>query len=200
VTGRNRTCDAPRFRRALHRTELRSHGWARLDSNQQLFVCKTNTLPLSYSPLFCTSAADAGFAGVGRNGSGSLPKLSEVVMAPRSEAGLRSAIPGQGVEPRSPRSERGVLPVRRSRNDVVSLSHSAEAERCFSSHSPTLRPWIADRRLRSAMAIDVLRGGALEPEPRMPTENSHAKAHARFPAHFCARSAEGLSLSGGASI
>jgi hypothetical protein len=26
-------------------------GWARLDSNQQLLVCKTSTLPLSYSPV-----------------------------------------------------------------------------------------------------------------------------------------------------
>jgi hypothetical protein len=102
VTGRNRTCDAPRFRRALYRAELRSREmggagvepapppyqrgalppelsaeWARLGSNQQPLVCKTSALPLSYSPV---------------------------------------SAPGQGVEPRSPRSERGVLPVRRSRN------------------------------------------------------------------------------------
>ncbi len=45
------------------------------------------------------------------------------------------------------------------------MTRSAEAERCFPSHSPTLRPWIADRRLRIARAGGVLRGGALEPEP-----------------------------------
>ena len=103
MTGRDRTCDAPRFRRALYRAELRSrevggvgveprppphqrgalptelsaYEWARLGSNQQPLVCETSALPLSYSPV---------------------------------------SNPGQGVEPRSPRSERGVLPVRRSRN------------------------------------------------------------------------------------
>ena len=47
------------------------------------------------------------------------------------------------------------------------LSRPAEAERCFPCHSPTLRPWITDRRLRTSAAIVVLRGGALEPEPRV---------------------------------
>src|SRR3954464_8613318 len=42
VTGRDRTCDAPRFRRALYRAELRSREWARLGSNQQPLVCKTS--------------------------------------------------------------------------------------------------------------------------------------------------------------
>jgi hypothetical protein len=41
--------------------------------------------------------------------------------------------PGQGLEPRPPRSERGVLAVRRSRKETIGCS-------C---HSPTLRPWIA---------------------------------------------------------
>ena len=47
-----------------------------------------------------------------------------------------------------------------------SLTRSANAERCFPSHSPTLRPWIVTRRLRTSAAVAVLRGGALEPEPR----------------------------------
>ena len=74
--------------------------------------------------------------------------------------------PGQGLEPRLPRSERGVLPLRRSRSEdgnrcppstprrrsrrsarlpspVRAVSRTAEAERCFPCHSPTLRPWIA---------------------------------------------------------
>jgi hypothetical protein len=108
VAGRNRTCDASRFKRPLYQSELRPREWARLDSNQHLLVCKTSTLPLSYSPV---------------------------------------SVPRQGVEPRPPRSERGVLPVRRSRTEVFRLSRPAVAERCFLCHSPTLRPWIADRRL-----------------------------------------------------
>jgi hypothetical protein len=47
---------------------------------------------------------------------------------------------------------------------------------------------------------DVLRGGALEPEPRTLCRKLQAKAHAYSPARFPAPSAEGLSLSGGASI
>jgi hypothetical protein len=41
------------------------------------------------------------------------------------------------------------------------MSHPAHAKRCFSSHSPTLRPWIA----RHSRDAGVLRGGVLEPEP-----------------------------------
>jgi len=40
---------------------------------------------------------------------------------------------------------------------------TAEADRCFPSHSPTLRPWIARPRLRCRGA-PVLRGGDLEPD------------------------------------
>src|SRR5262249_39796793 len=51
VAGRDRTCDAPCFKRALYRTELQPPGWARLDSNQRHLVCKTSALrELSYSP------------------------------------------------------------------------------------------------------------------------------------------------------
>jgi hypothetical protein len=46
----------------------------------------------------------------------------------------------------------------------------------------------------------VLRGGALEPEASYAPEKSQAKAHAYSLAQFPAPSAEGLSLSGGASI
>ena len=68
--------------------------------------------------------------------------------------------PGQGVEPRSPRSERGVLPVRRSRTggrqvplrpsppreiDAAASLHLVPSLLCLC-HSPTLRPWIAGRR------------------------------------------------------
>jgi hypothetical protein len=47
------------------------------------------------------------------------------------------------------------------------LSRPLEAGRCFPCHSPTLRPWITDHSLRTLRSADVLRGGALEPEPRM---------------------------------
>src|SRR5215510_2646725 len=58
-------------------------------------------------------------------------------------------VPGQGLEPRPPRSERDVLPL----DDPGPMcdfddTFGASAKRCFPSHSPTLRPWIAGRRLR----------------------------------------------------
>ena len=46
VVGRDRTCDAPRFRRALYRLSFDHVGWARLDSNQQPLVCKTSALSI----------------------------------------------------------------------------------------------------------------------------------------------------------
>ena len=54
--------------------------------------------------------------------------------------------PGQGLEPRPPRSGRGVLAVRRSRIVEISLclaAHVLVLQRCCPSLSPTLRPWIA---------------------------------------------------------
>ncbi len=106
--------------------------------------------------------------------------------------------PGRGLEPQSPRSERGVLPFRRSRigamqggvrhvsrlrpspstrrsthqRDPVrererpsSLSRSARSRTMFS--KPLANPSTLDRRNSVAhREIAVLRGGALEPEPR----------------------------------
>jgi hypothetical protein len=46
VVGRDRTCDAPRFRRALYRLSFDHGRWARLDSNQQPLVCKTSALSI----------------------------------------------------------------------------------------------------------------------------------------------------------
>src|SRR5919204_721894 len=62
-------------------------------------------------------------------------------------------------------------------------------EPCFPSHSPTLRPWIA----YSASYVEELWSPSLA---RFPGK-WQAKAHAYSPAPFPARSAEGLSLSGG---
>jgi hypothetical protein len=135
VAGRNRTCDASRFKRPLYQSELRPREWARLDSNQQLLVCKTSTLPLSYSPV---------------------------------------SVPRQGVEPRPPRSERGVLPLddpglksfvclaRPSPNDVF---HATRLP--FDPGSPSAGC--------ATGADDVLRGGVLEPEPRQSVENRRIK-------------------------
>jgi len=63
---------------------------------------------------------------------------------------------GRSTQQREPRTER---------EEASSLSRTGEAARRFPSHSPTLRPWIVDRRLRTTRIV-VLRGGALEPEPR----------------------------------
>ena len=140
-------------------------------------------------------------------------KPSEVIMAPRSGAGLRSANPGQGVEPRSPRSERGVLPVRRSRKE---RAPPAPAPEHLSKPSP-LHPSAArgsmqvrgaasvsfgrgrtmfSKPLANPSALDrrsfrhdrVLRGGALEPDPRTrPGKKSRLKHTLLFLRHFPAR-------------
>src|SRR5919201_2695919 len=67
---------------------------------------------------------------------------------------------------------------------------------------PLAYPSTLDRRprLRTSAAVAVLRGGALEPEPHRLLGKAQAKADAYFQRVLHARSAEGLSLSGGASI
>jgi hypothetical protein len=115
--------------------------------------------------------------------------------------------PGQGVEPRSPRSERGVLPVRRSRTGedgqagpsvhlpnpgdrrsrrarpdrgprVASYDSLAGSRAMFS--KPLAYPSTLDRPTDGCAsdAVDVLRGGVLEPEPCVRFENAQAKAYA----------------------
>jgi hypothetical protein len=88
-------------------------------------------------------------------------------------------IPGQGIEPRPPRSERGVLPVRRSR--IVPLrptpfggdrrkgtSFAVPGTRAEPPMSmPLANPSTLDRRPRVYTSAERRhRGGALEPEPR----------------------------------
>jgi hypothetical protein len=202
VTGRDRTCDAPRFRRALYRLSYghviawssdrpftsgdTRQGWARLGSNQQPLVCETSALPLSYSPapLAALSMPLRGSCGGEADAFRDLPRRR------RGSSGEQT--PGQGVEPRSPRSERGVLPVRRSRN-VIRRRRSAspsiprprridaageQAPRpvafyvspvvCRTMFSePLAYPSTLDHRPPDALPDDgLLRGGALEPEPR----------------------------------
>ena len=102
--------------------------------------------------------------------------------------------PGQGLEPRSPRSERGVLPARRSRiDDRCRCVHGTfgQAERCCSCHSPTLRPWIA----RSFKSSGVLRGGDLEPGALAVSGNLQAKAAAYSAANSACAKRRGAFLS-----
>jgi hypothetical protein len=96
VAGRNRTCVAPRFKRALHRLSyghMSRRGWHR--TSDLLFV-RQALIPTE----------------------------------------LLALDPGQGVEPRPPGSEPGVLPVRRSRS-VAGGRHGAWPAGVFTT---TLRP------------------------------------------------------------
>lgn len=129
--------------------------------------------------------------------------------------------PGRGLEPRSPRSERGILPLddpgpvksapaptlrppstRRSAQRRCcwrSYVTPAVAERCCLSHSPALRPWTAATRLYKRRVV-VLRGGALEPESRSYLgEISKPKPTLHF-LRQSTRPTKRLSLSSGASI
>lgn len=94
--------------------------------------------------------------------------------------------PGQGFEPRPPRSERGVLAVRRSRKETLGCS-------C---HSPTLRPWIAAECAAAARH----RGGVLEPGARIALEIRRQKQPSYIQRHLPRFAGEDLSLSGGASM
>ena len=158
--------------------------WARLGSNQQPLACETSALPFE----------------------------------------LLARAPGQGVEPRSPRSERGVLPVRRSRNDsaegeaspsssrkrkldaagahlsatvVVIRCHARRfAERCFPCLSPTLRPWIAVRPLRSLRRSSSYVEELWSPKLSCHSEKAHAKANANCTRVIPARTEVFLSQAG----
>ena len=172
VTGRIRTCHAPRFRRALYRAELRSRDWlaepesnrrpppyqrgalpselsaarwARLDSNQQHHVCKTRALPLSYSPLML-QIRDKG---------------SNLDLHVQSVASCRLDDPG-------------VMCLRMSRSAGL-------AQPCRTMFSmPLAYPSTLDRLPAKAQgrAAVVLRGGALEPDALHVSGNPQAKAHA----------------------
>ena len=128
------------------------------------------------------------------------------------EAARPTKDPGQGVEPRSPRSERGVLPVRRSRNGSALRSPSqvakadAVAAPVRSSYGTSVQR-ANDVVQATRLTFDpgspncgVLRGGPLEPGALAVSNNSQAKAAAYFAASFPVRVAQrNLSLLGGAS-
>ena len=146
----------------------REQTWARLGSNQQPLVCETSALPLSYSPRAPIRVLDT-------------PQLRR-----RSRRLQGSAPPQAGIRAAGIRSAD-------SCSRTKPLTRPAETERCFPSHSPTLRPWIAGHRLR-VLVIAVLRGGALEPEPRTRSEKSQAKAVASFQRVFRRRAEVSFSL------
>jgi hypothetical protein len=154
-----------------------------------------------------------------RLGSNQRPLVCKTSALP-SELPAREA-PGQGLEPRPPRSERGILPLddpgtvksapaptlrppftRRSAQRRCcwrSYVTSAVAERCCLSHSPALRPWTAATRLYKRRVV-VLRGGALEPESRSYLgEMGKLKPTLHF-LRQSTRPTKRLSLSSGASI
>lgn len=211
VTGRSRTCNAPGFNRALFRVELRSR-WCALGREAADFRGVRASGSASADPEACDGKQWA------RLGSNQRPPACKTGALPVE---LLARAPGQGFEPRSPRSERGVLPVRRSRNEAAraplrpALLSSTQRRRGVlpaMSRSATLRPNVVFHATRlpfdpgspSARARlaagGVLRGGALEPEPRHDPDNSQAKADTLLQRDLCRRAREGLSLSGGASI
>jgi hypothetical protein len=162
VAGRDRTCGAPRFRRALYLAELRPQGWARLDSNQRPLVCKTSALPFE---LLARELRD---------------KESNLALHVQSVASYRLDDPGPISRLRPPSN--GTSTQRRDPR-VPALTRSSEAERCFPSHSPALRPWIASRRMRVRRPpsyVEELWSPILD----LGMVNSHAKAHAPLPAPF----------------
>ena len=172
VVGRDRTCDAPRFRRALYRLSfdhVDGQGWTRTSS---LLFVRQALYPLSYSPMSI------------EGGSRTLTGVAHGALdAARLPFRHLDPIPGQGIEPRSPRSERGVLPVRRSR--IVPLRPAPGVGRSTQRHlgcqtalgtraeppmsMPLAYPSTLDRRSPFAhtAAVVVLRGGALEPDAQV---------------------------------
>src|SRR5205823_12165466 len=118
--------------------------WARLDSNQRLLVCKTSARP---SELLAQRLRD---------------KDSNLDLHVQSVVSCRLDDPGTS-RPRQRQRFSAHLPAsgeidagagRFSRlPDLVLCLVRAKAERCFPSLSPTLRPWIADRRLRTLGAV-----------------------------------------------
>jgi hypothetical protein len=184
VTGRDRTCDAPRFRRALYELSYGHVRWAEPDSNRRPPPYQRGALP---PELSATLSSGRGWA---RTSSLLFVRQAlyplELLARPRrirdkesnldlhvqSVASCRLDDPGaKGSE-----SRLSVNPPHREIDAAGGpppvgpwsrpLSVRPEAERCFLCHSPTLRPWITDRWLRTLAVVAVLRGGALEPEPR----------------------------------
>jgi hypothetical protein len=109
--------------------------WAEPESNRRPPPYQRGALPPELSAEWA------------RLGSNQQPLVRKTSALP-FELLARASAPGQGVEPRSPRSERGVLPVRRSRNgrtladarvpafsrETRRAASHARAARCSSAH------------------------------------------------------------------
>jgi hypothetical protein len=158
-----------------------------------------------------------------RLGSNQQPLVCETSALPLSYSPVGRADPGQGVEPRSPRSERGVLPVRRSRSGGPRRppsSSAGEAEVDAAALPSPRRTSCLARRAPS----DVVHATRLPFDPGSPAAGCAARGgrrpswrgvgarasgrraknrtlkQTRIASVDFRRTCEGLSLSGGASI
>ena len=90
--------------------------------------------------------------------------------------------------------EAGVEPAAScARTDLVQMTRSALAERCFTSHSPTLRPWIAGNRRPTWRGFGARVSNACGKRARKSSQRY-------FLRHFQRQAPSDLSLSGGASV
>ena len=167
MAGRDRTCGAPRFGRALYPLSYGHMTWARLESNQRPLACKASALPFE---LHARELRD---------------KESNLDLHVQSVVSYRLDDPGTAPRLSPPSNEKVDAGARPS---AVALARSPEAERCFPSHSPALRPWIAGRDLRLPRASSYVEE-LWSPTSTSILKNSQAKAHALLPAFFPAPSA-----------
>jgi hypothetical protein len=122
VAGRARTCAS---RVSSGRSTLLSYGharWARLGSNQRPLVCKTSALP-----------AELLAPGSGTRGRTSISTVRAWRPAALDDPGSRLHPSPAGTGRRSTQQRRA--------GSALCLAR-AQPDRCFPSHSPTLRPWI----------------------------------------------------------
>jgi hypothetical protein len=199
VTGRNRTC-APRFSSGRSTWLSYSHAFAHLNATKPsgeesrvVAAAERRRGVRRKEPAARASRARRALHGRGWNRTSDLLFVRQALCA----AELLALVPGQGLEPRSPRSERDVLPFRRSRSVVASLSRPTGKRRTMFS-KPLAYPSTLDRRAPTERAHRPTwrSSGA---RARAPVEKLQAKAHANVSATF-QRKRRGLSLSGGASI
>jgi hypothetical protein len=164
VVGRDRTCAAPRFRRPLS-TELRPQAKGR----------RRGMGEAGFEPAACavqkTECWTSARGGLSYSPRGSCQKN-----------------PGQGLEPRSPHSECGVLPARRSRN-VFCCVHDTFGQSRTMLFKPLACPSALDRGLEKSSC--VLRGGDLEPGALAASEIRRQKQQLIQQRIQPARSAEG---------
>jgi hypothetical protein len=203
--GRARTCTVPIKSRQLSRVELRDLGGCDVAGRT-----RTCGAPRFRRPLYRAELRPRD--GRGWTRTSSLLLVRQVLSAIELLARIELQAPGQGLEPRSPRSERGVLPVRRSRTAMPSVHLVAygEVRAAAATGGAMTRPGTPPDDVVQATRLPfdpgspkfgVLRGGALEPGAANVSRNSQAKAAAYPAANSPAPEAQqGLSLSGGASI